>query len=171
VDRCTAVFYVPAVQHPIVRVFDCHVARQRASGFEFLLLQRAPDRIYGGDWRMVGGKIAGGESAWQACLRELYEETRLSPTRLFCVPYINRFYEWQHDRINDIPVFLALTNGAEPTLDREHVAAAWLAPDAACERLVWPGQVAGLRAALALLTEPTTLVSHLEVDPKLFSKS
>ena len=107
-----------------------------------------------------------GESAWRACLRELQEETGLLPERLITLPYVNRFYEWQHDRINDIPVFVALTSGAEPTLDKEHVAAQWLAPEEAIRRLPWPGQVEGLRVALATLSNASPLLAHLEIDHK-----
>lgn len=117
---------------------------------------------------MVGGKLEPQEPAWRACLRELKEETQLRPSRLFVVPFISRFYEWREDRINDIPVFLALTNGDPPVLDPEHDAAEWLSLERAIERLPWPGQVAGLQAAHSLLAHPTSLSAHLEIDPALF---
>jgi dATP pyrophosphohydrolase len=151
---------------PIIRVFDCHVARPRAAGsYEYLLLQRSKHKIYADSWRMVGGKLKPEETAWQAFLRELGEETRLPVARLFAVPYINRFYEWQHDRINDIPVFLALTvGGTDPILDDEHSDFAWLPLDRALGRLPWPGQREGLRAADALLGDDLALHPFLEVD-------
>ena len=149
---------------PIVRVFDCHVARTVADGFEYLLLRRAEGHIYAGDWRMVGGKIEPGESAWSACLRELGEETGLTVERLFAVPFVNRFYEWKHDRINDIPVFVAITSGQEPTLDDEHSEFCWLDVARAGKRLPWPGQRHGLMAAHELLTGNTALQPHVEVQ-------
>lgn len=155
------------MKHPVIRVFDCHVARSNEGSLEFLLLKRAPDRIYAGDWRMVGGKIQQGEAAWEACIRELWEETRLTPTRLIALPYLNRFYEWQQDRINDIPVFVALTAGQDPVLDKEHTEAHWLRPEQAIERLNWPGQVEGLRVAQATLSKATPLLDHLEIDPAM----
>lgn len=158
-------------RHPIVRVFDCHVARPTEDGaLEFLLLRRAAGRIYAGDWRMVGGKLEPGETAWQACLRELHEETRLTPVRLFVVPYLNRFYEWHKDRVNEIPVFLALTAGADPVLDGEHDGFAWLAADPARDRLPWPGQRGGLDAATALYGDHR-LWPHLEVTLPLGTES
>ncbi|MEO8179743.1 MAG: NUDIX domain-containing protein [Deltaproteobacteria bacterium] len=139
----------------MIRVFDCHLARPAAAGgYEFLLLRRASNKIYAGSWRMVGGKLASEETAWQACLREVGEETQLPVQRLLAVPYVNRFYEWQHDRINDIPVFVAVTRaGSNPVLDAEHSDFTWLSLEAALERLPWPGQREGLRAAAALLEE------------------
>ena len=150
-------------RHPIVRVFDCHVARITRSGtLEFLLLRRANGRIYAGDWRMVGGKIEAGETAWQASLRELAEETALTADQLFAVPYLNRFYEWHRDRVNEIPVFLAITSGEEPRLDDEHDGFEWLTPEDAAARLPWPGQRGGLAAAVALYGD-RRLWPHVEV--------
>ncbi|MEC7946055.1 MAG: NUDIX pyrophosphatase [Myxococcota bacterium] len=150
-------------RHPVIRVFDCHVARPAAGGgLEFLLLHRAPGRIYAGDWRMVGGKLEGEETAWQACIRELQEETGLVPSRLFTVPFLNRFYEWSHDRVNEIPVFLALTSGTDPTLDGEHDDFAWLSPAETARRLPWPGQRGGLDAAATLYADER-LWPHLEI--------
>jgi dihydroneopterin triphosphate diphosphatase len=151
---------------PVIRVFDCHVARPTRDGrYEYLLLQRADHKIYAGSWRMVGGKLEANETAWQACLRELHEETRLPVQRLLTVPYINRFYEWLHDRINDIPVFVAVTKaGAEPVLDEEHSAATWLGLKDALARLPWPGQREGLQAAEELLLHNQTLQTFMEID-------
>lgn len=151
---------------PIIRVFDCHVARAVPhAGFEYLLLQRASHKIYAGSWRMVGGKLRPDETAWQACLRELGEETQLPVSRLSSVPYVNRFYEWQHDRINDIPVFVAVVpNDVDPVLDEEHVAFCWLPAEEAAARLPWPGQREGLRAADALLRSGDDLRRFLEIE-------
>lgn len=152
------------VRSPIVRVFDCHVARRAQSGHEFLLLRRAPAKAYADSWRMVGGKLESNETAWQACLRELKEETRLIPERLLVVPYVNRFYEWEHDRLNDIPVFVAVVpSRTAPQLDAEHVAYEWLPAEAAAARLPWPGQRAGLETAAALLLDSGPLPTYLEV--------
>ena len=87
---------------PVIRVVDCHVARQAAAGWEYLVLRRAPNRLDAGRWRAVAGKIEPGEAAWQAALRELREETGFDAQRLLAVPYVNQFYEWQRDRINAI---------------------------------------------------------------------
>lgn len=156
-----------SAKSPVVRVFDCHVARRRGENYEYLLLLRAPEKIYAGSWRMVGGKIREGESAWKAALRELAEETGLRAERLFAVPFVNRFYEWQHDRINDIPVFVALTDGSDPRLDSEHTRFEWVTLEGALERLPWPGQCEGVRAADRLLKKDgTELQAFVEVDLK-----
>ncbi|MBT5773075.1 MAG: NUDIX domain-containing protein [Dehalococcoidia bacterium] len=144
-------------RHPVIRVIDCHVARPTAEGsdtYEYLVLLRAPDRVDEGRWRIVTGKIEGSEAAWQAARRELAEETQLPLARLLVVPYVSRYYEWQHDRLNDIPVLLAVVEpGADPILDDEHVDFRWATRDEALDLLVWPAQREGLRAADLLLTD------------------
>ena len=148
---------------PTIRVFDCHIARQTDQGIEFLLLLRSDAKIYAGTWRMVGGKLKDDETAWQAALREVKEETSLDVRSLFTVPYVNRFYEWRHDRINDIPVFVALVGDGDPVLDDEHTDFAWLSASKAVEKLSWPGQREGLMAALNLLETKSPLHSFLKV--------
>jgi 8-oxo-dGTP pyrophosphatase MutT (NUDIX family) len=149
---------------PVIRVFDCHVARRSDDGaHEYLLLRRSAHKIYAGSWRMVGGKLRPDETAWQGCLRELSEETRLPIDRLLAVPYVNRFYEWQGDRINDIPVFVAVTGEHEPVLCEEHSEHAWLSLSEALARLPWPGQRDGLRAADELLRGGHLLQEFLEI--------
>jgi dATP pyrophosphohydrolase len=151
-------------ESPVVRVIDCHVARETPEGFEFLLLRRAPDRADANRWRIVTGKIEHGEAAWQAALRELREETALAPLRLFAVPYVNQFYEWQHDRINAIPVFLALVpSEAAVTLDEEHTDSRWFPAPEAAANLTWPGMRDGLLAAEAFLADPNA-PADLEID-------
>ena len=148
-----------------MRVIDCHTARATSDGWEYLVLRRAAGRYDAGRWRVVTGKIEAGEAAWQAALRELREETGLQAGRLLAVPYVNQFYEWEHDRINAIPVFVAVVDAdATVTLDGEHEAHAWLGLEAAVERLAWPGQREGLRAGALLLESGGGPVESLEID-------
>ncbi len=149
---------------PVIRVFDCHVVRIIDNEYRVLMLLRSTGKIYAGTWRMVGGKIAPPECAWQAALREVGEETGLIVKRLLTVPYVNRFYEWRHDRINDIPVFVALVGDGELRLDDEHSDFEWVSPSEALNRLPWPGQREGLKAALALLESDSALEQFLEID-------
>ena len=155
-------------RHPEIRVIDCHVARPTSEGsdtYEYLLLLRAPGRLDEGRWRIVTGKIEGDEAAWQAARRELHEETHLPLLRLLVVPFVSRYYEWEYDRLNDIPVFVALTEpGATPILDDEHVDFGWVSADEAVQLLVWPAQRDGLRAAEALLTGDFEPTHALEID-------
>jgi len=135
-----------------VRVVDVYPYRKEAVNPEFLLLRRAPGTTYAGQWRMVGGKIKEDEAAWQTARREVTEETGHGPTRLWTLPSVNAFYEWQDDRINLIPAFAAALP-ADPVLDDEHDAFAWLPTQEAVDRLAWPEQQRLLRLADRTLRE------------------
>lgn len=147
---------------PVIRVFDCHICAQAndpSQDRQWLLLRRSQTKVYAGDWRMVGGKIDSvaslqgltRETAWGAALREIREETKLKVNSLYTVPYVNHFYEWSHDRINCIPVFVAIVDLADPILDDEHSQWSWVATQEACSMLPWPAQREGLLAADKLL--------------------
>jgi dATP pyrophosphohydrolase len=148
---------------PAVRVVDVYPYREQSVNPEFLLLHRAPGTEYAGQWRMVGGKIEGDEAAWEAGLREVNEETGHTPTRFWTLPSLNAFYEWQADRINLIPAFAAALP-ADPVLDDEHDAFAWLPAQEAVDRLAWPEQQRLLRLADQLVRDgiPPRLIVDLD---------
>ena len=129
-----------------VRVVDVYPYRWREGALEFLVLRRAEGHAYAGTWRMVGGKIDAGETAWQAALREMAEETSLAVQRFWAIPSVNAFYEWQRDVVALVPAFAAEASGAV-VLDGEHDRAEWLPPEEAAERLAWPEQRRLLRLA------------------------
>ncbi len=133
----------------MARVVDVYPYRRTADGsVEWLLLRRAAGRVYAGQWRMVGGKIADGETAHAAARRELLEETGQASVAFWALPSCNVFYEWTHDRVNVAPAFAAEL-AAEPVLDAEHDAFAWVPLAEAVARLAWPEQ----RRLLALAAE------------------
>jgi len=148
---------------PAVRVVDVYSCREQSVNPEFLILHRAPGTEYAGQWRTVGGKIEGDEAAWEAGLREVNEETGHTPTRFWTLPFLNAFYEWQADRINLIPAFAAALP-ADPVLDDEHDAFAWLPAQEAVDRLAWPEQQRLLRLADQLVRDgiPPRLIVDLD---------
>jgi 8-oxo-dGTP pyrophosphatase MutT (NUDIX family) len=136
-----------------IRVIDVYPYRFGVEGEPlFLLLRRSASVVYAGSWRMVGGKIAPGEWAWQAALREMKEETGQTPSQLWAMPSVNTFYEWQHDRVNLAPAFAAELD-ADPILNHEHDAFVWLSAEEAAARLRWPEQQRLVRLAQHLLRE------------------
>ncbi len=137
----------------VARVVDVYpYRRKQGSPPAFLLLRRSVGVVYAGAWRMVGGKIRPGEAAWQAALRELREETGQQPDRLWALPSVNVFYEWETDRVTLTPAFAAALPG-DPVLDREHDAFAWLSAAEAVARLQWPEQQRLLRLTHRLLQD------------------
>ena len=99
---------------------------------------------------MVGGKIDPGETAWEAALRELREETGLTVQTFWSLPSLNTFYEWTRDAVSLAPAFAAEVDGAV-VLCNEHDGHAWLSVDEAESRLRWPEQRRLLRLTDSLL--------------------
>ena len=98
-----------------VRVVDCYVYRYTAKGILFLLMKRNLNKIYEHLWQGVAGKIEEGETSSEAAIRELEEETGLSPINMFVADHVSKFYEAHGDRINLVPVF-----GIEVDSDKEN---------------------------------------------------
>lgn len=147
----------------VCRVIDCHVFRRVEPEPLYLVLKRSSEKIYGGSWRMVGGKIADGEKAYETAIRELREETGLTPLRFWTVNYINSFYEAAHDRVNVIPVFAAEVTSDTVRLSEEHVGSAWLPFEAACEKLAWPAQKEGLRMIRDFIIPGKAVAEFMEI--------
>ena len=91
---------------------------------------------------MVGGKLENDETAWQAGLRELWEETGCNPLLYWTVPSLNHFYEAENDHILLIPVFAAEINAKDDILlNEEHDSYRWLQSSEADHVIIWPEQI------------------------------
>ena len=129
----------------LVRVVDAYVYRKTENGLKFLILKRASTKLYEHLWQGVAGKIEAGETAPQAAIRELDEETGLKPKHMFIADHISRFYETYGDRINLVPVFGIEVDSDDVTLSEEHCDYKWVTLDEALEHLVWRGQKEGIQ--------------------------
>lgn len=127
-----------------VRVVDAYVFNKTKNGLKYLLLKRANEKIYGGLWQCVTGKIEADESAWKTAVRELKEETGLTPLNMFVADHVSKFYEADKDRMNLIPVFGIEVESDEVKLSDEHSTFMWADFDLAFKKLVWRGQKDGL---------------------------
>ncbi|MBI2418749.1 MAG: NUDIX pyrophosphatase, partial [Ignavibacteriales bacterium] len=120
---------------------ELHVFRLKKEKVEFLLLKRSGGRIYPGTWQMVSGRIETGETAVQAAMRELMEETGLVPVKFWVVPKVNSFYTPDNDAVNMVPVFAAMVDvKSKVRLSDEHTDFQWAPLKKACKLLAWPGQ-------------------------------
>jgi dATP pyrophosphohydrolase len=127
-----------------VRVIDAYVFIKTKSGLKYLLLKRAEEKIYGGLWQCVTGKIEADEPASKTAVRELKEETGLTPINMFVADHVSQFYEANKNRMNLIPVFGIEVESDEVKLSDEHSKFVWADFDFAFKKLVWRGQKDGL---------------------------
>ena len=132
--------------------------REQGDGREYLLLRRVTKR--GAFWQGVTGALEEGETLLQGAAREVFEETRFTPSRIEFVDFTYRFPvrgEWREaygpgpDEIVE-HVFVAQVDGGDPTLSREHDAWRWAVPGEAVGMLKWPDNIEALWRCEALLT-------------------
>ena len=134
----------------ISNLVEVHIFRETENAIEFLLLKRAEDQIYPAVWQMVSGKIKESEKAFETSLRELKEETNLTPLKMWVAPKINSFYSSQTDSICLIPVFaVQVKKDSKVIISNEHSEYKWVTSDEAKRLLAWDGQ----RRAVDLIEE------------------
>jgi dATP pyrophosphohydrolase len=138
----------------VCRIIEICVFRFVDDRSEYLLFHRAEDeKLYPGIWQLLTGTVEGNESGVEAALREFKEETGLKMNRFWVVPYVNSFFDSDHDAVNLSPLFAAQVDAAvEPRLSAEHSEYRWFSYEEALKKLVWPGQRAGLKVTHDYIT-------------------
>ena len=109
-------------------------------GEQVLLVRRAnpPDA---GLWGYPGGKVDWGETVEAAALRELAEETGLTPHTFYATSFCEQFYDAGNDCIMVIPAFVArVDDDCVVRLNGEHSAWCWLTFEAAMNELEFGSQ-------------------------------
>lgn len=121
---------------------QCYVVRRGyGGGHELLQVRRTAGDFLGGTWQSVYGDIQAGETAWQAALRELQEETGLRPLEFYQLDTINTFYLAKDDAIWNCPGFCALVpSECDVRLNEEHDAFRWLNREQFGRALMWQGE-------------------------------
>lgn len=125
-------------EHNVIDVYPYCI---RDGNIYFLVMHRSETHIYADQWRMVAGKVFEKETAWEAGLRELKEETGCEPETFWTVPTLNHFYEFEHDRILLIPAFAAeIDESSEIKLNEEHDKCDWITVEEIPKMIFWPEQ-------------------------------
>ena len=122
---------------------ECWIFRAPAGGSpEYLLIRRAPDRIYPGLWQCVTGAIDDGEEIPAAALREVAEETgfgRAVIEAFYDLEQVETFYSEANDELVTSIVFaVRVQPSAEPRLSHEHDGLRWAGREEALRLSVWP---------------------------------
>jgi dihydroneopterin triphosphate diphosphatase len=135
-----------------VSLVDVYVLRGMEPALECLVLRRAPGGRCPGSWETVHGHIEAEEQPSEAAVRELAEETGLTPLSLYNLSRVEAFYQHRIDEVALVPVFAAfVAQDAAVRLGREHDRHEWLAVEAATRRFAWPRERRALEDAVMLL--------------------
>ena len=148
----------------LVRVIDAYIFHQISDGIKFLIMKRAKTKMYEHLWQGVAGKIEVGETAPEAAIRELEEETGFEPVRMFVADHVSKFYETHGDRINLVPVFGIEVDREDVKISDEHCDFKWLDFETARDTLVWKGQKEGITAVNNMLNSNDNRIKWSEVD-------
>src|SRR4051794_19578115 len=151
------------VRHDMVY---CFVARPTADGksHEFLQLRRRNDDFMGGTWQPVSGGVEAGEITWQAALRELREETGLSPREFFVIEFVNTFYIPSQDTLWHSINFLAIVDAnAKVTLCNEHDDCRWVPQIAVENSFMWPGDRRAIEEAVREILQNGLAKEYLRI--------
>ena len=126
---------------------EVHVFRRRGKRLEMLLIRRSPQRSLAGVWQPITGGIEPGESTMAAAIRELREETALTPLRWWALEQPATFYDPGRDMIRVVPVFTAEVAWTDPVyLSDEHDKYAFVPFREARKRVLWATQRRAIEA-------------------------
>ena len=149
----------------ISNLIEAHIFREKNGELEFLLLKRSPDQYYPNLWQMVSGKIKENETAYNAALREIKEETDLVPENFWVAPTVNSFYSPDKDYICLLPVFAAKVSfDSEIKISKEHTEFKWLSPEEAKNILAWDGQRKSVDVIVDYVTNRNSFLNFIEIN-------
>ena len=128
------------------------------AGPEFLLIRRAPDRIFPGLWQCVTGGLEPGERIPMTALREVREEVGFGPSEIeafYDLDQVTHFYDEGPDAIVAGAIFaVRVRHDAEPTLSHEHDGARWVDREEALRLVIWPTYRDTIDRILGTLLDP-----------------
>jgi dATP pyrophosphohydrolase len=139
--------------------------RGRSPRYQFLQLLRSHTTgEYQQSWQVVYGGVKPKEPTIKAALRELKEETNLTPIRLFQVEFLETFYFKPHDYVLVMPIFAAeIKHNAKITLNDEHTAHRWIPESQLKKHFMWRTQLEALTYLLEQLHTPRPSQPFLEI--------
>jgi 8-oxo-dGTP pyrophosphatase MutT (NUDIX family) len=121
------------------------VVKKDYDGWKFLILRRSEKETYGGYWGFMTGGKRGDETVAQVVVRELKEETGLTPLEMWATEYLVQFYEPLVDAIWILPLIVAVVDtDSEVVLSPENSEFKWLTAGKAKRLVSWKNLVASI---------------------------
>jgi len=158
---------VPPIKPTAIAVYVFRRPAPNSPTVDFLQIHRsAKANGHQHSWQTVYGGIEPNETAIQAALRELAEETALTPARMFQVEYLEQFYFRPTDSLLLMPVFaVEVPADATPTLNHEHDNFRWI-PEAQIDAaFMWRTQREALSILLDALRTDSPAMRFLTIIP------
>jgi dATP pyrophosphohydrolase len=140
------------------------IVRQSGDSHQLLMACRTPEKYMGGTWQLITGGLEPDEIAWQGALREMREETGLTPREFYRLSTLTTFYRPDNDSLNTSPMFCAVVeDAAEVRINAEHSAFEWNDLDEAERRLMWPGDRDALRELRSVILGGGVAKEHMRI--------
>ena len=147
---------------------DAYIFRH-TNTIQFLQLLRATEPLHA-TWQPVMGHIEDGETAIDAVIREVWEETGLrfdghaSPP-LYALEQIHPYYLPRRNAIMMSPRFAVEVDSTwTPRLNDEHTDARWIDASDVGTHFMWPGQRAAISEILDGLASETHPLLRVELE-------
>ena len=152
---------VPALRPTKIEVF---LFRRRARRVEFLCLRRAARGRLPGVWQPVTGGLERGEGPLAGALREVREETGLTPRRWWALEGVSLYFDAPRGRAQVLAVFAAEVGASDRVvLSREHTEFTYLGAAAAGRSFLWEAQRRGLESVRREVLRGGALARALEI--------
>ena len=155
----------PAVPRLDPSVVEVYVFRRVAGQVRFLALRRHPGDSLPGVWQPVTGTLRRDEPATRGALREVREETGVTPVRLWRIETVSGYFDPRRDTIRFIIRFAAeLPARAAIRRSREHTAHRFVTAREAARRFLWDSQREGLAAVREQVLRGGPRARALEIE-------
>jgi dihydroneopterin triphosphate diphosphatase len=136
-----------------------------ATSHEFLQLHRVPDDYMGDTWQLIRGGLNENENAVAGALRELREESGLTPQEFYRLGTVESFYTAIDDTLWHSVAFCALiARDAQLALNEEHDAYRWTPRDKFPQVCMWASERNLLDELLREILDDGPAKPHLRIS-------